>query len=224
MYLRFFNLVPKLPFGNALDRNSVSDSPAKQSLAESRSQTGVWERGKVTTPPGSRRGLVLVAVLIVVVLLSLAAYNYADVMTAEYKRSDYAVRYAQAKASAEAGIHYVALIMANELSGSAELLGGNPYDNSQYFQGILVAANDSARNNGRFSIYAMHYEDPASGISQIGTPGPAHGVFDEASKININALMIADSSGNTLYNWLMQLPNIDRKSTRLNSSHSSISY
>jgi Type II secretion system (T2SS), protein K len=162
----------------------------------------------VPTTIAPRRALVLVAVLIVVVLLSLAAYNYAELMTKEFKASDYAIRYAQAKASAEAGIHYAAALLAHELSGSSELLGGNFYDNSQYFQGIAVATNDSPRNSSKFSIYAMHYEDPASGMSMIGTPGPASGVFDEASKININALMMNDTSGTTLYNWLMQLPNM----------------
>src|SRR5262245_34481232 len=41
------NLVPKLLFGNARLRNSVSSprSNAKQSFADTRSQTGVWERG-----------------------------------------------------------------------------------------------------------------------------------------------------------------------------------
>jgi hypothetical protein len=163
---------------------------------------------QIARPAASRRGLVLVAVLIVVVLLSLAAYQYADLMTSEYKRSEYAIRYAQAKASAEAGVHHTMALLAGELSGTTTLLSGNPYDNPTYFQGQVVAANDSPRFNSRFSIMALHYEDPASGMNTLGTPGPYFGVTDEASKINLNALMIADPSGNTLYNWLMQLPNM----------------
>ena len=120
------------------------------------------------TATAPRRGLVLVAVLIVVVLLSLAAYQYADLMTSEYKRSEYAIRYAQAKASAEAGVHYVAALLAGELSGSTTLLDGNPYDNAGHFQGLVVASNDSPRFNSRFSIMALHYEDPASGMNTIG--------------------------------------------------------
>src|SRR6516164_9465369 len=38
-------LVPKLLFGNAPTRNSVSRLATKQSFGEVRSQTGVWERG-----------------------------------------------------------------------------------------------------------------------------------------------------------------------------------
>jgi hypothetical protein len=55
--MRTFYLVPKLLFGNALPRNSVSfpllpepDPPpsqsAKQSFAKARSQRGLWERGR----------------------------------------------------------------------------------------------------------------------------------------------------------------------------------
>jgi hypothetical protein len=88
------------------------------------------------------------------------------------------------------------------------LLSGNPFDNTQYFQGILVSANDQPRLNARFSILSPHYEDPASGMASLGAPGPYFGLTDEASKINLNAMMIADSSGNKLYGLLMGLPNM----------------
>src|SRR5262245_14133144 len=56
------SLVPKLLFGNALLRNSVSrlgqlakrPSTAKQSFADARSQTGVWEREEKFNVPSLR--------------------------------------------------------------------------------------------------------------------------------------------------------------------------
>ena len=47
-----------------------------------------------------RRAVVLLAVLIVVVLLSLAAYQYSDMMLSEYKASDAYTRSTQARAAA----------------------------------------------------------------------------------------------------------------------------
>jgi type II secretory pathway component PulK len=152
-------------------------------------------------PRLSRRGVVLVAVLVVVVLLSLAAYQYTDLMTAEYKATDNAVRYAQARGAAEAGIHYTAALLADPTNMNT-LLHGSPWENAQVFQGQLVRSENSPRYTARFSIVSPRDDD------STGAQGPRFGVADEAGKININALMILDPSGNTLYTLLMQLPNM----------------
>src|SRR2546430_1971024 len=80
----------------------------------------------------SRRGVVLVAVLLVSVLLSLAAYHYSDLMTSQYKASENAVRYSQARANAESGIHYVMGLLSD--TNSLPQLNGNLWDNPSYFQ------------------------------------------------------------------------------------------
>src|SRR5262249_60545161 len=66
-------------------------------------------RGKLA----DRRGVVLIAVLLVVAILSLASYQYAELMLAEYKASANAVRYHQARLAAESGVHYTAALTAH---------------------------------------------------------------------------------------------------------------
>jgi type II secretory pathway component PulK len=161
-----------------------------------------------TNPPAgkrllSRRGAILVVVMIVVVFLSLAAYQYTDMMTAEYKATDNAVRYNQVRMLCESGINYTCALLADP-NNLNNLLGGNPYYNPQYFKDIVVMEGSHPRDNGKFSIFAPTTmpNDPD------GANGPAFGVFDEGGKININAVMRLDPSGNVLYAMLMQLPNM----------------
>lgn len=162
-----------------------------------------------TTPgpslPAPRRGVALLAVMVVVVLLSLAAYQYAELMMSEYKAADSAARAVQARAAAESGVWYAAALLAdpNSVSGT---LNGNPYDNPNAFQQV-VAPNDVARRQARFSILAP--PDPDT-ITNGGGSGGAfrYGVTDEAGKINLNGLMRLDPSGQVLHDVLMKLPNM----------------
>src|SRR5262249_30734749 len=82
-----------------------------------------------------RRAVVLLAVLIVIVLLSLAAYRYNDWMMAESRAADSAIRASQARALADSGVHYVAALLTN---GTDTLGGAGPWDNPQLFQNIEV--------------------------------------------------------------------------------------
>lgn len=150
----------------------------------------------------SRRGVVLVAVLLVVALLSLASYQYADLMTSEYKASENATRYAQAKANAESGVHYLAAMLSDP--NAVMQLNGNFWDNSQFFQDQIVRQDSNPRYSGKFSIVSPPYDPTNSGTMT----GFRFGVIDEASKINPNALMMVDPTGNTLYKMLMLLPNM----------------
>jgi type II secretory pathway component PulK len=160
--------------------------------------------GKVRTGASvCRRGIVLLAVLVVLVGLTLAAYQFSELMSAEYKAADSYTRAAQAHALAESGIHYVAALLSNTDSFSGTL-NSNPFDNTQPFQDIIVIPNDKPRLQGRFSICAaIDVNDPSFGSMPF-----RYGVIDESGKINLNALMKLDSSGQILYNLLMKLPNM----------------
>jgi type II secretory pathway component PulK len=154
-------------------------------------------------PPSAirnRSGIVLLAVLMVLVLLTLAAYQYAELMMAEYKAVDSYQRAAQARAVAESGIHYAAALLANP--GSVP----NPFDAPDAFSGILVQPSENARAQGRFSVIAPLSPDEASGGGQT----LRYGVTDEAGKINLNTLLALDSSGKTAHDMLLKmgLPNL----------------
>jgi type II secretory pathway component PulK len=147
-----------------------------------------------------RRGVVLVAVLVVVVLLALAGYHYADLMLAEYKACESSHRAMQAQKFADSGIHYAAALLSSPENYST-LLNGNPWNNQAAFQGIQIQGDGNLV--GYFDIIAPpNIDDPSETSTWI------YGVQDEGSKINLNALMKVDATGKTLYNMLMMLPNM----------------
>jgi len=143
-----------------------------------------------------RRGMVLLAVLLVVVLLTLAAYQYVELMTAEYRAVDSYRRSVQARACAESGVHYAAALLAADPNG-------NYFDDGDTFASVLVHQSDITRFQGRFSVLSPLGPDETG----AGT-GFRYGVTDEAGKININALLALDSSGKIAHDLLIGLPNM----------------
>lgn len=153
--------------------------------------------------PDPRRGMVLLAVLIVVVVLSLAAYQFSELMYAEYRSVDSYIRAAQAKAAAEAGIAYAAVLLSNT-DAFTNTLASNPYDNESAFKGIIVSTNDNPRLQCRFSIVSPLDPDSDTNVVQPFR----YGVIDESRKLNLNALMKIDSSGQVAQTALDALPNM----------------
>jgi type II secretory pathway component PulK len=153
-----------------------------------------------------RRGIAMIAVLIVVAILALAAYRFSDLMLAEQQAADSYGRGTQARAAAISGVHYAAAQLAQ--SGSKNQNGTVPnfFYNPALFQAVLVQDGDTPRQRARFSIVSPVDPDTAAagGLNQSFL----YGVTDETGKLNINALLKLDSSGNILYNVLMQLPNM----------------
>lgn len=156
------------------------------------------------TPPTSakkaskRRGVVLIAVLVVITLLSLAGYQYSEMMLAEYKVAEFAHRNMQAECFAKAGVHYAMAMLSNP-DNFYNTLGGNPYDNPALFQDHAIETEAGVK--GRFSLIApADPSDPTKGI--------AFGVWDEGSKINLNAMMKRDPTGKEAHDVLMMLPNM----------------
>jgi type II secretory pathway component PulK len=157
-----------------------------------------------TTDSAPRRGVALIAVLVVVAVLALAAYRFSDLMNAEYQAADSYQKSIQAKGGSDSAIAYLSATLANDPYG-LNTLNGNLYDNS-IFQDVLVSDNSDPAKRIRFSIVSPLSPDAlaAGGTNQAF----AYGVIDEAGKININALFKLDSSGTLLYNTLMNLPNM----------------
>lgn len=153
--------------------------------------------------PHSRQGVVLFAVLMVVTILSLAAYQYSDLMSGEARAADRILRTAEARALSDSGIHYCAAMLATN-DNIATILNDNPYDNPSMFQGIALTEAPNPTRQGRFSIVGFDYNTLLAG-ERLQT---RFGVMDEAGKINLNAMMQLDSSGNILHNVLIKLPNM----------------
>lgn len=161
---------------------------------------------RATTEPGrraprrARDGFVILAVLIVVVVLSLAAYRFTDLMTAEYRAAARSGDAAQARLAARSGVYYAAAMLADPGSLNGDL-GGNPYAEGS-FSPPVVKPGDHPRQEARFALVAV-YPDGSGGYEQ------RYGcVIDEASRLNVNTLIQLDPSGQVLYDALMTLPNM----------------
>src|SRR5262252_2852380 len=105
-------------------------------------------------PLQRRKGVVLLAVLVVVVILTLTAYQFSELMLAEYKAASSHLRMAQAHAAAESAIHYAAALLSNP-DTFTNTLNSNPYDNPPIFQGVLIPTAGSSRYPVRFSVVAL---------------------------------------------------------------------
>jgi type II secretory pathway component PulK len=147
-----------------------------------------------------REGVVLLAVLVIVVVLTLAAYQLSEMMMAEYRAADSYRRSVQARALADSGVAYAAALLANPEAFQGTL-GSNPYDNPGVFQGVVVHQSEFTRWRGRFSVIAPPDMDAGENIFR-------YGVTDECGKLNINAPLKLDSSGNQAMRLLMNLPNM----------------
>ncbi len=130
-----------------------------------------------------RRGVVLLAVLLIVVVLSLAAYEFSEWMTNEYRASNGFQRAVQTRALADSGVNYTAAVLSNA-DAMTNTLNGNPYDNAQAFQSVTVGPAGNGRP-GVFTVLSLLSPDDPNATSQPYR----FGVADEAAKINVNALL-----------------------------------
>jgi type II secretory pathway component PulK len=149
-------------------------------------------------PP--RRGYVLFAVLIVIVVLSLSAYRYSDAMGTEYRASVRNSELAQARMSALSGLHYAAGTLTDPIGN----LGGNFSNNPEMFAAVEVGPGNPVRGGSRFTLMNIADNGGLNGQRY----DLQYGVADESAKININAAIIKDPTGTALYNALMALPNM----------------
>jgi DNA uptake protein ComE-like DNA-binding protein len=143
--------------------------------------------------------VILIAVLIVIVLLSLAAYSWSQWMLREYQGATVHGRLIQARALADSGLEKVKLFLAQDEATQQQ--SGGRYDNPTHFQAGLVVDSDLDRERGRFSVVARAVD------SDGAFAGARFGLEDESTRLNVNALLLADETvengGRTL---LMGLP------------------
>ncbi|MEX2142843.1 MAG: hypothetical protein WD894_26540 [Pirellulales bacterium] len=142
--------------------------------------------------------MVLPLVLIVIALLSLAAYTFAELMLTEFRAAIVNQQQAQTRTLAETGAEFLQDFLKE--TDEYQLQLGGRYNNPSYFQAVLAADGELARERGRFSVLSanINYGDLA---------GVRYGVEDESARINLNTILMADSAqsngGRTL---LMGLP------------------
>lgn len=147
-------------------------------------------------------GMVLFVVLIVIVMISMTAYAFAELMFIENKATHLTGRQIQARNVAESGIAMLTVFLEQEKQLIDEQ--GGIYDNPDIMRGILVHPSDTAESRGRFSVLAPALNADGS------IEGIRFGLEDESSRINLNALLQIEETtpgaGKTL---LLALPGMD---------------
>jgi type II secretory pathway component PulK len=126
----------------------------------------------------NRKGSVLVVVLILVVLLSLAAYKYTNLMITEYTAADMYGRRMQTQAFSASGVEFAADTIGNRTFEASE----NLISDEGIFQGISIQTGEVARNNGFISLVTANESDPNNQSVRFG-------LTSESGKLNLNYLL-----------------------------------
>ncbi len=153
-------------------------------------------------PLQSRRGSLLIVVLVTIIMLSLAAYTFTVLMQTEEEAARLMSRRVQSKYLVDSGVDFTRLFLSYDKDTIREK--GGTWDNSNLL-GIAVAADPNKEGvMGRFTLIT-------SALDEMGVPeGFRYGLTDESTKLNLNILpyldLIQENAGRDL---LMGLPNMD---------------
>lgn len=129
--------------------------------------------------PVTRRGSVLLVVLVVIALLALGAYSFSELMVSESHATGVFGREAQARACADSGIELAAAVLGRPADdGSFE----NVFHAPQQYGGVTLKESNSPRGRARFSLVAPNESDLSATTLRFG-------LIDESSKLNLNALV-----------------------------------
>ncbi|MFV0444463.1 MAG: hypothetical protein ACK5Q5_12910 [Planctomycetaceae bacterium] len=150
-------------------------------------------------PHGVRRGTALLVVLVVITLLSLAAYTFSELMVVESRATRQYSRDAQARELANSAIDYVAAQLGNPVID----IGDQPnyYHNPALFGAINVVTSDAVEGQGWFSIIASSEHDSSSQTVRFG-------LMNESARLNLNTILNYELDAETQRFMLTALPNM----------------
>jgi len=141
-----------------------------------------------------RRGSVLLIVLVIVSVLTLAAYNYTQTMLTELEATAMYGSDVQSREAADSGIEYVATMLGNRTDPALENLLHNP----ALFMGRTVVPSERLRGVSRFSIIAPVENSPTNAIR--------YGLMDESAKLNLNLLLSLKLEDDQVQDMLLNIP------------------
>ncbi len=130
------------------------------------------------------RGSALMIVLVVVMIVSLGAYTFSELMFTHNETATLSSQNIQAKWLVDAGIDVarIHLLQPHEQRMSA----GGDFDNPTVFQAVNVITDPDPKMTGNFTLIAPNLD------SDGYTAGFRFGLEDESSRLNLNALTLAD--------------------------------
>ncbi len=131
-----------------------------------------------------RRGMILFIVLIVVALLTLAAYTYASLMVAYRSGARISGRQLQARVLVESGADAVRFYLMQDEAGRQE--AGGAFDNPLYFQAIPLLQSQLLVDRASFSVLSPNIDE------QGNLGGVRYGLENESTRLNLNSLLLVD--------------------------------
>lgn len=140
-------------------------------------------RGNRFDQPNHARGFVLAVVVIIVLLLTLAAYNYSGTMLVEHQAAAMGGRDVIARTAAESAIELAATRIMER--GTDDTI--NLYNDPDSFRGRLLQDSPIPRAVVRCSVIAFDETNSDAGDIRFG-------LANENSKFNINRLLEIDQS------------------------------
>ena len=145
----------------------------------------------------SRRGSVLILVMVVIAMLTLGAYSFSEIMISESEATAMYGRQAESRAFADSGVELAAAVIAvPETEEDASL-----YHNPNRFRGVLLRESENARGRGYFSVMAPVETDPAGTALR-------NGLIDESGRLNLNRLLSFELDETQTREMLMYLPDM----------------
>ncbi|QDT29818.1 General secretion pathway protein K [Gimesia panareensis] len=124
-----------------------------------------------------RAGSTLLVVLVVVVMLSLGAYTFSELMIVEMEATNIYGRSLQSRELALSGIELAAAYVGDR----SEIDGWNSYHNPSQFQNTNLVPGEVPRVSGYFSVVAPVVTDAQSKTIRFG-------LSNESGKLNLNIL------------------------------------
>lgn len=183
-------------FGRVCYEVDVQNTVAGSGTTNSGLPSGSDPRPKTGTKSSLSRGSVLLLVIVVVAMLTLAAYNFAQLMTTELEAASMYTLDVQSRCTADSGVEFVATLL-----GGRQVQAENLFHNPQLFMGRVVSASPHLKANSRFTIISPVESDPKSS-------GIRYGLMDESAKLNLNSLPKLGLTNDQINEKLMKIPNV----------------
>ena len=138
-----------------------------------------------------RRGFFLVMVLVVVVIATMAAYSFTDLMLVYERSSHLSGDLVQARVAAESGAEVTRLLLSDP--PQTRLENGGVYNNPNLFQAIPISMGLDGQTPCNYSIVAPGLDE------QTGLQGGIRfGLQNESARLNINAMSTIDENSDQL--------------------------
>ena len=145
---------------------------------------------RVNRPGNKREGFFLILVLVVIVVATMAAYSFTDLMIAYDESAHVANDLVQARMSVESGAEVLRLLLSQTPQERFE--SGGVYNNPNLFQAVTISQGVDTTTFSNFSV-------PAPALDENGALGGLRfGLQNESARLNINAMTAVDENSEAM--------------------------